>query len=136
MTRHVVGTVREVTPGGRKRVVVNGRPIVVFNLAGSFHGLFDRCPHQGAPLSEGLLIGLPESPEPGRYGYTRVGEIVRCPWHAWEFDIRTGRSYCDPARVRTRAYPVEVVQGGALDTALRADTVAVTVDDDALVVDI
>jgi 3-phenylpropionate/trans-cinnamate dioxygenase ferredoxin subunit len=54
---------------------------------------------------------MPESPTPGAYVFTRKGEIVRCPWHGWEFDIRTGKSYCDPEKIKTRAYPVETVSG-------------------------
>src|SRR3546814_2830988 len=91
MSKHVVATVPEIPPGSRKRVMVKGRPVVVFNLDGEYFGLLDRCPHQGGSLCEGRLIGLLEAHEPGDYSYTRRGEIVRCPWHGWEFDIRTGR---------------------------------------------
>ena len=34
--------------------------------------------------------------------------MLRCPWHGWEFDIRTGQSWFDPARVRVRSYDVTV----------------------------
>ena len=37
---------------------MNGRPIAVFNIKGEFFGLLNRCPHQGAALCEGPLIGL------------------------------------------------------------------------------
>jgi 3-phenylpropionate/trans-cinnamate dioxygenase ferredoxin subunit len=45
----------------------------------------------------------------------REGEILRCPWHGWEFDLRDGRSVIDPDGTRVRAYlvetyPVEVEQ--------------------------
>ena len=33
-----------------------------------------------------------------------AGEIIRCPWHGWEFDVRTGRSWFDPERTRVRSY--------------------------------
>jgi 3-phenylpropionate/trans-cinnamate dioxygenase ferredoxin subunit len=45
---------------------------------------------------------------PGDYTYTRRGEILRCPWHGWEFDIKTGQSWFDPQRTRVRTYPVAV----------------------------
>ena len=48
---------------------------------------------------------------PGEVEYARAGEILTCPWHAWEFDIRTGQSWCDPARLRVRRYAVSVEQG-------------------------
>jgi nitrite reductase/ring-hydroxylating ferredoxin subunit len=104
--RHVVATLREVPPGERKRVAVAGRDIVLFNVGGEVFALADRCPHQGGRLSEGRLVGLVEAAEPGRYAWSRPGEIIRCPWHGWEFDLRTGQSRCEPARLRTRAYEV------------------------------
>ncbi len=92
MSKHVVATVAEIPPGSRKLVTVRGRSIAVFNLGGEYFGLFNRCPHQGGPMCEGILTGLIESDEPGHYRYSRKGEIIRCPWHGWEFDVRTGQS--------------------------------------------
>jgi nitrite reductase/ring-hydroxylating ferredoxin subunit len=86
----------------------------VFNIKGEFFGLLNRCPHQGAALCEGPLIGLAQSSDPGEIEYTRLGEIIRCPWHGWEFDIRTGQSYCDPKRFRARAYPGNVEPGASV----------------------
>src|SRR5205807_2069741 len=74
MSKHVVATVGEIPPGQRKLVTVRGRSIAVFNLDGEFYGLFNRCPHQGGPMCEGILTGLIQSSEPGRYEYSRPGE--------------------------------------------------------------
>jgi 3-phenylpropionate/trans-cinnamate dioxygenase ferredoxin subunit len=52
-------------------------------------------------LARGKLTGLVLSQEPGTYQYSRAGEMLRCPWHGWEFDVRTGRSWCDPDRLRS-----------------------------------
>lgn len=136
MSRHVVARADEIPPGGRKLVEVRGRPIVIFNLGGDFHGLLDRCPHQGGPLSRGRLTGLVEADgEPGRYCWSREGEILRCPWHGWEFDIRTGRSRCEPDRIGTRSYDVTVEPGAAvLEGPLQAETVDVSVEDSYVVV--
>jgi nitrite reductase/ring-hydroxylating ferredoxin subunit len=60
---------------------IDERPIAVFNVNGEFLGLLNRCPHQGAALCEGPLIGLAQSSDPGEIEYTRLGEIIRCPWH-------------------------------------------------------
>lgn len=106
MPRHPVATLRDVPPGTCKRVAAGGRDIVLFNTGGEVFALADRCPHQGGRLSDGILVGLVESPEPGRYNWSRGGEIVRCPWHGWEFDIRTGQSRCEPRRVQTQSYEV------------------------------
>ena len=110
---HVIAPVDELPPGTRKFLTIDERPIAIFNIKGEFFGLLNRCPHQGAALCEGPLIGLAQSTDPGEIEYTKLGEIIRCPWHGWEFDIRTGQSYCDPKRFRARAYPVNVEPGSA-----------------------
>ena len=53
MPKHVVAAVDEIPPGGRKRVTVAGRAIVVFNLDGEFFALGDRCPHRGGTAEPG-----------------------------------------------------------------------------------
>ena len=137
-TRHVVAAVGEIPPGGRKLVeVAGGRRVVVFNLGGEFFALGDRCPHQGGSLAAGCVTGRVSSPAPGRYSYARRGEMVRCPWHCWEFDIRTGRSRFDPGRVRTRRYEARVESGAALQEGpYRAETFVVSIEDDYVVVDV
>ena len=135
-TRHVVAAVRDLPAGARKTLTVNVRPIVVFNVQGDFFGLLDRCPHQGASLSKGIVGGLAQGDQPGEVRYSRDGEFLRCPWHGWEFDIRTGQSWCDPARIKARAYPVEVAAGqSVVQGPYIAETVPVTVEQDYVVVD-
>src|SRR3954470_24498951 len=137
MARHAVATTSEIPVGGRKLVTVKGRPIAIFNLGGEYFGLLNRCPHQGGALCEGAITGLLESPQPGKYIYTRKGEILRCPWHGWEFDIRTGQSYCDPERIRTKSYPAHVESGASVVKGpYIAETVAVSVENDYVVVDL
>lgn len=111
MARYAVAAVDEIPSGGRKIVEVGGRSIGVFNLGDEFFAIRNRCPHEGGPLCEGLLTGFLESRMPGDYTYTRQGEILRCPWHQWEFDIRTGQSWFDPDKTRVRAYAVTVEAG-------------------------
>ena len=108
MAKHVVATVEEIPPGERKIVEVAGRSIGVFNLGGEFFALRNRCPHQGGELCRGRLVGLVTATGPGDYEYCREGELLRCPWHGWEFDVRTGQSWFDPRRVRVRSYDVAV----------------------------
>ena len=141
-TGYVVATVGEIPPGGRKIVEVAGRSIGVFNVGGAFFALRNRCPHQGGPLCQGPLAGAAVSSRPGEYEYVRDGEILRCPWHGWEFDVRTGQSWFDPARLRVRTYEVTVEppapgdvpaanSGSGLYEAERYD---VTVEQDRVVV--
>ncbi|NJO39014.1 MAG: Rieske (2Fe-2S) protein [Rhizobiales bacterium] len=122
-------------PGERKLVTVRGREIAVFNVGGDFLAIQDRCPHQGGSLCRGKLVGLVEADGPGRYRYRRKGEIVRCPWHGWEFDLRTGKSYCDPSRSWVRSYAASVEPGArVVEGPYVAETFEVRIEDDYVVI--
>ena len=115
MAKYIVGTVDEIPPGERKIIEIAGRSIGVFNIGGQFFALRNYCPHQGGALCEGKLSGLIQSDKPGEYQYSRPDEIIRCPWHGWEYDIRTGQSWVDPVKTRVRRYEVSLESGEALD---------------------
>jgi nitrite reductase/ring-hydroxylating ferredoxin subunit len=137
MTRVVVARAEELPAGKRKRVVVDGRPILVLNIKGELFALSDTCPHKGASLSGGVLGSLVCSDEPGRYNVTRAGEILRCPWHAWEFDVRTGRSWCDPKRLRLMQLDARIEPGATLvEGPYQATTFPVTIEENYVVVEI
>jgi nitrite reductase (NADH) small subunit len=106
---HVVAPASELPPGGRKIVEADGRSIGVFNVEGKFYALRNSCPHQGAPLCLGSIGGTMVESEPGEYRWDREGEILRCPWHGWEFDLTNGRSIFNPHRMRVRSYEVSVL---------------------------
>jgi len=136
MSRYVVAPTSDIAPGERKLFTIRGRPIAIFNLHGDYFGMLNRCPHQGGSLCEGAVTGLVESSLPGRYSYSRKGEFIRCPWHGWEFDIKTGKSYCAPDSIKARAYPVETAHGADLvEGPYVAETVPVRVEEDYIVID-
>jgi nitrite reductase/ring-hydroxylating ferredoxin subunit len=136
MPHHVVARAAEIPPGSRKLVRVAGRDIVIFNINGEFFALSDKCPHKGGSLSRGKLSGAVTSCEPGTYQYSRPGEIIRCPWHAWEFDVRTGRSWCDPKRMRLMNYTVSVEPGANITQGpYTADTFPVTVEEAYIIIE-
>ena len=137
MARHVVAAVGEIPPGGRKLVELRGRRIALFHVAGEYFALTDRCPHEGGSLCAGRLTGLVRSSEPGRYEYSRPGEMLACSWHGWEFDIRTGQSYCDPDSIRARTYAVSVEPGEALAKGpFVAETFPVSVEGQYILVEV
>ena len=111
MTKYIVATLSELPPGARKTIELEGRSIGVFNVSGEFFALRNRCPHQGGPLCEGKLGFAIASDAPGEYLVTRPDEMIRCPWHGWEFDLRSGQSWWNPARQRVRQYEVAVASG-------------------------
>ncbi|MGI8713962.1 MAG: Rieske (2Fe-2S) protein [Solirubrobacteraceae bacterium] len=113
--RHVLFPARDLLPGQRRIVDIDGRSVGVFNIAGRIHALHNRCPHKGARLCEGRVCGTTLPTDRYAFQYGRDGELVRCPWHGWEFDIATGQALAD-TKVRVRAYPVDVEDGQVVIT--------------------
>lgn len=133
--RHVVAKVEEIPPGTRKAVTVSGRPVVVFNVGGEYFALLNKCPHQGAPLCHGHMTGFVTSDGVGDFKISRQGEIVMCPNHGWEFDVRTGQSYFDPLRTKVKMYPSAVEQGSEIVKGpYKAETFPVEVEEEYIVV--
>ncbi len=134
--RYVVGTVDEMPVGTRKIVEVDGRSIGVFNVDGEYYALLNRCPHQAAPLCVGKVIRSTLPSKPGEYRLREKADVVRCPWHGWEFHIPTGESVFDPFRCKVRTYEVTVEQAGEVRFEAdddgqawpRAETYPVTVE--------
>jgi 3-phenylpropionate/trans-cinnamate dioxygenase ferredoxin subunit len=85
----------ELPAGERLFVEIEGRPIVIFNIAGSFYSIADVCSHDDGPVGEGSLQGC----------------NITCPRHGAQFDVRTGKVVQMPAVVDIPAYPVRVVGG-------------------------
>jgi 3-phenylpropionate/trans-cinnamate dioxygenase ferredoxin subunit len=132
----VVARADEIPVGASKIVQVQGREIGVFNVKGEYFAIANRCPHQGGSLCLGKVGGLVLSNGPGDYRVVRPGEFIRCPWHGWEFDIRTGQSWCDPKSTKVRAYQVTVEPGAELVKGpYVAETFPVTVENRYLVVE-
>ncbi len=90
----------ELGPGEMRAVSLGRLPAVVIRLGdGSLHALVNRCLHHGAPLSRGRLGR--GSRGAGGLGDYRADESVaalRCPWHGYEYDVRTGCTLFDPSR--------------------------------------
>ena len=107
MARHVVTTRQELPPGGRKIVRVGQAEIGIFNVAGEYRAVRNVCPHHGAPLCQGTLSGTNLPSEPSQFVWGREGEILRCPWHGWDFNLQDGCAVADPG-VRCRIYEVSV----------------------------
>jgi 3-phenylpropionate/trans-cinnamate dioxygenase ferredoxin subunit len=124
--KYVVARADDIPPGERRIVRARGRSYGVFNVDGTFYALLNRCPHQGGDLCKGPLQTFVDADAPGRVRFDRSRSFVQCPWHGWEFDLRTGQSYADPARTRVRSYPVDVRSADGLAGGSGANGVART----------
>ena len=103
---------------GDRRIVSDGsREIGVFRLAEGFVAYENVCRHQGGPVCSGRLFPRLRTrvAEDGRVlgeRYDTSEPHLVCPWHGWEYDLRTGEASVGHAPgVRLRAFPVEVRDG-------------------------
>jgi nitrite reductase/ring-hydroxylating ferredoxin subunit len=94
MAKVRIGPAGAVGQGMMAEAVVSGIPYAICNVGGDLHAIDGVCPHRGGPLAQGAL-----------HDYTVV-----CPWHAWEFDCRTGFNDYDPT-CRVKTHPVAIQDG-------------------------
>ena len=86
----------ELSDGTGLAVKAGDTAIALFRVEGRCYAIANTCPHRGGPLAEGELEGT----------------TVTCPWHAWQFDLKTGESLTDESRVQR--YEVQVTDGAVL----------------------
>jgi nitrite reductase/ring-hydroxylating ferredoxin subunit len=87
----------EVAPGQCVEVSVAGKPVALYNVAGTFYATSNTCIHRGGPLGQGLL----------------EGHAVMCPWHAWTWDVRSGENTANPS-LRIPSYETKVEGGDVM----------------------
>jgi nitrite reductase/ring-hydroxylating ferredoxin subunit len=77
----------------------------------------NRCPHMGGPICTGEFGGttLPSAPDEIVYGLR--DDVLRCPWHGWEFRVSTGDAVFNMSKRRLIKYPVEIIDGRVIVTA-------------------
>ena len=90
-----ITSVDQVPEGERIFIEVEGKSIVIFNLAGKLFAIGDVCSHDNGPVGDGEI---------------EETEII-CPRHGARFDIRTGKATSLPAVKDIPSYPVRVAEG-------------------------
>jgi 3-phenylpropionate/trans-cinnamate dioxygenase ferredoxin component len=89
-----VARVDEIPPGTIAALQVDGEDIAVANVGGEFFATQGHCLHLQGPLGEGRL----------------EGPVLSCPWHGWQYDVRTGENEFDRA-IQLQTYAVKVEDG-------------------------
>jgi nitrite reductase (NADH) small subunit len=95
-----VARVEDIPPGTIAAVQVDDQAIAIANVDGEFFATQHACLHLGGPLPEGRL----------------EGKTLSCPWHGWQYDVRTGKNEFDHA-IRLQTFQVKV-EGGEVQIAL------------------
>ena len=89
----------ELTAGRGRLVQLGGHNLALFKVDGEVFAVDNQCRHRGGPLHEGEVFEC----------------AVVCPWHGWEYDLRTGNDHV--GRTRLDCYPVRI-EGDEVQIAL------------------
>jgi cytochrome P450/nitrite reductase/ring-hydroxylating ferredoxin subunit len=98
---HPVGSAESAPDGTLRRVEAGGRAVCLGRVDGTWVAFDDTCTHEECPLSDGELDG----------------DVIVCPCHGSEFDLRTGDVLTPPALDPLPIYEVRE-QAGALEVRL------------------
>jgi nitrite reductase/ring-hydroxylating ferredoxin subunit len=91
---HTVARADELPPGSARVVQVGDRELALFHCEDGFYATQNECLHMGGPLGRGRLEGC----------------VLACPWHGWQYDVRTGENEFDNA-LRLETFEVVVEDG-------------------------
>jgi nitrite reductase/ring-hydroxylating ferredoxin subunit len=114
MREQKIGRTSDFKNGDRRIVFLGETEIGVFRDNNEFFAYSNTCVHQGGPACEGLIIAkveeklMPDKTSRGLYFSDAETHFV-CPWHGYEYDLRTGECAAD-RKLKLRRY--EVVQKG------------------------
>lgn len=95
MATEALAKVSDIPEGSSIAVMTpNDQEIALFNINGKIYAIDNECPHAGGPLAEGDINDT----------------VVKCPWHGWEFDLKTGA--CINSKIHCVAIiPIEIKDG-------------------------
>ena len=106
MPEYSAGKVADYAEGDRKVIVCGNAEIGVFLIDGEFYAWHNRCWHRGGPVCQGRILKRVVEPVDAErkvraQQYDPQDTHIICPWHGYEFNIKTGRHPGHPeARVR------------------------------------
>lgn len=115
VNRYEVAEVEAIRRAGFVIYTVEGNEIGVFAIGDAFYAWRNRCPHAAAPVCEGAVcesdrrLPVVEAISPASECDGRI-MTIKCPWHGWEFDLRTGQHIASE-NVKLQGYRVEVENG-------------------------
>ena len=118
MRRVNIGSASEFSDPGRKVVALDRFEVAVFKLDGEFFAYLNHCPHMGGPVCQGKMIAkvdeiIAEDRTSKGMAFSKTRMHIVCPWHGYEFDIRTG-VHPGNSRARLRKVPVAISEGDVI----------------------
>jgi nitrite reductase/ring-hydroxylating ferredoxin subunit len=94
---YLAARLEDIPEGKGLEAHVNGMDIALFKVDGIPYAMDNICPHRQGPIAEGELDE----------------DVVSCPWHAWEINVRTGKVVYNP-KLCSQTFPCKVENGEVL----------------------
>lgn len=91
---HEVAATDAVAEGAAMEALIAGEIVAVFRVAGLLYAIDGMCAHQGGPLASGTV----------------AGDCVTCPWHGWQYELKTGIQTVNRQPLQ-RTYPIRERDG-------------------------
>jgi nitrite reductase (NADH) small subunit len=115
MAEFMAGNVDDYADGDRKVVVCGDREVGVFRIADEFYAWHNRCAHRAGPVCQGRIMKRVLEPVASdkttrSQAYDEAESHIVCPWHGYEFSIRSG-FHQGNSRVRLRKAELAVRDG-------------------------
>jgi nitrite reductase (NADH) small subunit len=89
-----VARAEDVPPGSARVVKAGDHDLALYNVDGEFYATQGQCLHLKGPLGDGDL----------------GGPVITCPWHGWQYDVRTGENEFDRA-IQLETFEVVIEDG-------------------------
>jgi nitrite reductase (NADH) small subunit len=89
-----VARLEDLPTGTLRTVTVGEEDVTLAHCDGAVYAVQGHCLHLQGPLGEGHLEGC----------------VLTCPWHGWQYDVRTGENEFDLA-IKLEQYDVQVEDG-------------------------
>lgn len=89
--RILAGKTTDFLEGTMGVIWVGKHSLAIARVNGELRAFAGECPHRGAQLAQGRLIG----------------PHLTCPWHEWKFDVLTGEGLTNP-HARLNLFPISI----------------------------
>ena len=115
MAEYMAGNVSDYAEGDRKVVVCGDSEVGVFKIDGEFYAWHNRCAHRAGPVCQGRIMKRVLEPVASdkttrSQQYDDAESNIVCPWHGYEFSIRSG-FHQGNSRVRLRKAELTIRDG-------------------------
>lgn len=101
----------EISSGYPKIVIIEGKEIGVFYEQKQYYAILNYCPHKKAEICKGRVSGTLYCNKFDNYEMKYDELVLRCPWHHWEFSMKTGKAVIHDVKQRLKTFQVIVEKG-------------------------